>query len=269
MKEIIESGILEEYVLGTLPDKEAQEIARLCAEHPELAAEVEAIERAVMAGFSVPVPTEWKKGILANIKETPIVPLHEGMHSDPKIIPIGNGRSRTWFWAAASFAVLFVLSAAGNFILMDKNQNLTQELTDVKVKLLNETEEKTVFAASLKQTQDNYHLLFHKDFTRIDMQGTPTFAGNHSVLFWNSQTGDVIWDGSSLPPLSEDEQYQLWAIVDGKPQNGGMMNSLEPARMLKTTSAQAFAVTIEPNGGSESPTMEKMVVFAPVKPVTG
>lgn len=274
MKEIIESGILEEYVLGTLPEKEAQEIARLCARHPELAAEVEAIEKALMKAFSVPVPTDWKKDTLSAVKETPIVPLHDGSTSDPKIIPIGNGqkgngRSRTWFWAAASFAGLFVLSAAANFILLNRNQNLSQELTDVKVQLSNETDENKVFAASLKQTRESYHLLFHRDFRRIDMEGTPAFADNHSVLFWNPNTGDVIWDGSSLPALSEDEQYQLWAIVDGKPQNEGMMNSLEPAKMLNAQSAQAFAVTIEPNGGSEEPTMEKMVVFAAVKPVTG
>lgn len=273
MKEIIESGVLEEYVLGTLPEAEAQEIARLCARHPELAMEVEAIERSLIKGLSVPVPGSWKKETLAALHETPIVPLHENTPVDPKIIPInsapksGNG-SRKWFWAAASFAGLFILSAASNFVLLNKNQNLSQELTDVKVQLMNETDEKKVFAASLKQTQDNYHLLFHKDFTRVDMQGTPTFADNHSVLFWNSQTGEVIWDGSSLPALSEDEQYQLWAIVDGKPQNGGMMNSLEPAKMLKVQSPQAFAVTIEPNGGSEVPTMDKMVVFAPVKTIT-
>lgn len=274
MKEIIESGILEEYVLGTLPDTEAQEIARLCAQHPELATEVEAIERALLKTYSAPVPGEWKKATMTAIRETPIVPLHQGVPTEPKVIPIaGNARSRTWFWAAASFAGLFILSATANFFLLNKTRHLSEELTEVKVKLLNETEEKTVFAAGLKQTRENYRNLFQKDFVRVNMEATPAYAdpavGMYSVLYWNPETGEVVWDGSSLPALSEEEQYQLWAIVDGKPQNAGTMHALEPTPMLKARSAQAFAVTIEPTGGSEVPTLDKMVVFAPVKTTQG
>lgn len=275
LKEIIDSGILEEYVLGTLPEKEAEEITRLCAQHPELAAEVEAIEHTLLRSFSIPVKTEWKKDILGAMKEAG-VQLHkeETEGHDTKIIPINgsagkeNGGSRKWFWAAASFALLFALSAAANFFLLNQNQNLSEELTDVKVKLLNETDEKGVFAANYKKTQEEYSLLFNPDFKRVEMLCVNKNTDNKSVLYWNAETGEVIWDGSSLPKLSAGEQYQLWAIVDGKPQDGGMHTTDEPTRMKDAFSAQAFAVTVEPTGGSPAPTMDKMIVYAPVKTAT-
>lgn len=274
VKEIIESGILEEYVLGTLSDREAEEITRLCAENPVLASEVEAIEATLLQAFSAPVDAKWKQEILGTISREPELKVHTEIPApDPKIIPIAGPEKagsipQKWFWAAASFAGLFILSAAGNFYLLTQNQSLHDELTEVRVKLGGEMEEKTVFAASLKKTQEEYNLLFNPDFSRIKMDGTPAFAANHSVLYWNPKSGEVIWDGSSLPALSAGEQYQLWAIVDGKPQNGGVLTARTPAKMLETFSAQAFAVTIEPKGGSESPTLDKMVVFAPVTAAT-
>jgi hypothetical protein len=268
-KEIIESGILEEYVIGVLPDIESEEITRLSLEHPEIMAEIRMIENALVQSFSAPVNPEWKKDVLSALKEAPVVPIQGVSATDPKVIPITGlsekqEKSQKWFWAAASFGGLFIISAAANFYLLTKNQSLAQELTDVKVSLSKETEEKSVFAANYKKSQDDYQLLFNPDIMRIEMAGTPAFAGNSSVLFWNPESGEVIWDGSNLPKLNTDQQYQLWAIVDGKPQNGGMLTSGTPAKMLDAVSAQAFAVTIEPNGGSESPTLDKMVVFAAV-----
>ena len=265
MKELIESGILEEYVMGTLPAKEAGEVARLCAAHPELAAEVEAIENALLQSLSRPVPEEWKSEILA--AATSPEPEKE---AEPQVIPLhtaaqSNKRPFRWSWAAASFAGLFVLSAAANYFLFSQNRRLTDELTETKVKLIRETDDNRVLMAGLKQTQDDYRQLFGRDFSRIDMAGTPGFADQHSVLFWNAKTGAVIWDGSSLPVLPAENRYQLWAIVDGKPQNAGLLPASGPGKMVDAFSAQAFAVTIEPRGGSESPTLDKMVVFAPVK----
>jgi len=268
VNEIIESGRLEEYVLGILPDKEAEEITRLCAAHPEIKAAVESIEHTLMASFSTPVNPDWKQDILGSIQDDSVKT--ESPKSEPVIVPITSAppiQSKKWFWAAASFAGLLVLSAAANIMLLTQNQSLGRELTDVKVKLQAETEEKAVFAASLQESQQNYSRLFDTEFTRIEMAGTPAFKEQNSTLFWNGKTGEVIWDGTSLPELSADKQYQLWAIVDGKPVSGGVFNADNPARMADAFAAQAFAVTIEPAGGSESPSLDQMVVLGAVSTI--
>lgn len=268
-KEIIESGVLEEYVLGLLPENEAEEITRLCSQDPELEKEVQAIEASLVQSFSMPGTAEWKNDILQSLPTNE----NESTRLDSKVIPIqsasvsSNNAKSKWFWAAASFGGLFLMSAAANFILLGKNQQLSQELVDVKVKLQTETEEKSVFAANYNQIESAYQQLFSPKIQRIEMAGTPNFASNASVLYWNEETGEVIWDATSLPTLSDDKQYQLWAIVDGKPQNAGLA-AAEPAQMLAVKAPQAFAVTIEPKGGSENPSLDLMVVLASVEKQT-
>lgn len=67
--------------------------------------------------------------------------------------------------------------------------------------------------------------------------------------------------------LKEQYNYQLWAIsaqgpiVIG-PVNAGQKFSLQ--QMQAVGSAGAFAITIKPKGGSENPTLEKLVVLGNV-----
>ena len=70
-----------------------------------------------------------------------------------------------------------------------------------------------------------------------------------------------------LPKTDKTHEYQLWALVDGKPVSLGVFgeNAKEAVQQMETIEkAQAFAVTIEPIGGSVNPTMEKMVVMGGV-----
>ncbi len=54
------------------------------------------------------------------------------------------------------------------------------------------------------------------------------------------------------------KQYQLWAIVDGKPVDGGMITSKDGKnyniQKMKTFGrAEAFAITLETAGGNPQP----------------
>lgn len=62
---------------------------------------------------------------------------------------------------------------------------------------------------------------------------------------------------SSLPGLPSKATYQLWAIVGGRPISIGLMGSspnLVTFTMAGSPSPTALAVTVEPSGGSPSPT---------------
>jgi anti-sigma-K factor RskA len=71
----------------------------------------------------------------------------------------------------------------------------------------------------------------------------------------------------NLPKTDSAHEYQLWALVDGKSVSLGVFgeNAKEAVQQMETIQkAQAFAVTIEPMGGSANPTMEKMVVMGEI-----
>jgi anti-sigma-K factor RskA len=64
-------------------------------------------------------------------------------------------------------------------------------------------------------------------------------------------------------------QYQLWAIVDGKPFDAGLLietktadNKYNIQKMKSFGKAEAFAITLEKKGGSATPSMDKMYVIS-------
>ena len=85
-------------------------------------------------------------------------------------------------------------------------------------------------------------------------------------VFWN-ENNQVFLNPKNLPAAPTGKQYQLWAIVDGKPVDMGMYdpNNKSLVQEMKTVSKpQAFAITLEKEGGSPTPTMEEMYVMGPI-----
>jgi len=79
----------------------------------------------------------------------------------------------------------------------------------------------------------------------------------------------VYVDVKNLPALPADKQYQLWALDNGKPVDAGILAVATAAgdslqHMKDIASAQAFAMTVEPAGGSVNPTLSTMTVMGAI-----
>jgi len=88
-----------------------------------------------------------------------------------------------------------------------------------------------------------------------------------AYVYWNGSTQEVYLDIQNMKELAQENQYQLWAIIDGKPVDAGVFDgNLTGLVKMKGigTGAAAFAVTIEPRGGKASPTLETMQVVGNV-----
>lgn len=77
---------------------------------------------------------------------------------------------------------------------------------------------------------------------------------------------EIYIDPSNLPKAPEGKQYQFWAIVDGKPVNGGIISTeingktVHFQQMKSFGNAQAFAVSLE-DAGPEKPVPTKLMVM--------
>jgi anti-sigma-K factor RskA len=99
-------------------------------------------------------------------------------------------------------------------------------------------------------------------FVKVILKGTENAPDAQATVYWNQSTKEVYLRIQSLEALSQDQQYQLWAIVDGKPVDMGVFDNDTGLLKMKTTGkAAAFAVTIEPRGGKASPSLETMQVL--------
>jgi anti-sigma-K factor RskA len=87
-----------------------------------------------------------------------------------------------------------------------------------------------------------------------------------ATLFWDTKTKDVYIMPNKLPKVEDDKQYQLWALVDGKPVDAGVLDPRcgSVCKMKNIPAAQAFAITLEKAGGSPTPTLSAMYVMGKV-----
>jgi len=115
----------------------------------------------------------------------------------------------------------------------------------------------------LKDVQKEMSVLINPDFKKIILNGTENAPQHLAVVYWSTKQNKIFFNSASLGELSQNQQYQLWAIKDGKPVDAGVFdpNSGILRLMKKIVAAEAFAVTIEKRGGSSSPTLSTMQVY--------
>ncbi len=75
---------------------------------------------------------------------------------------------------------------------------------------------------------------------------------------------------TDLPPLAADRQYQLWLVYEGKHDTGAIFSvDAEGAATVLVngqrplTEYERFGITIEPAGGSEGPTGDRVLAYVP------
>jgi len=168
-----------------------------------------------------------------------------------------------WF-AAASFVGMLAASYLANDYYnnwRDAEGKLSSYRSD-KDQLAGELEAQK---ASMKQLAD-YNNMFRKPSIKfIELQGKPISPKSNCMICWDKESKQVIVTYANMPKPPEGKQYQLWAILDGKPVDLGVIDMKEAekgvAHMKNLSRGQAFAITLEKAGGSESPTLEQMYVF--------
>ncbi|WP_373285473.1 anti-sigma factor domain-containing protein [Puia dinghuensis] len=95
----------------------------------------------------------------------------------------------------------------------------------------------------------------------VNMVGTTVAPKSSANVYWDSASSSVYLVVKNMPKLPSDQQYQLWALIDNQKKDLGVFDATNDKVILKmknTKKAQAFAITIEKRGGSESPTLEKL-----------
>src|SRR5205085_1352208 len=115
----------------------------------------------------------------------------------------------------------------------------------------------------LDKIESDMQVYDHPSFKKVILKGMETAPDAMATVYWNPSSTEVYISLQNLKALSSNLQYQLWAIVDGKPVDMGMFdgNVAGLIKMKNTDKAVAFAVTVEPRGGKQTPTMESMMVM--------
>ncbi len=262
----LESGILELYVLGDVTPQEKLQVEEMMAFHPVVKIEVEEIARAMekyaMANAVVPsanVQNKVLSSTVTNLADDRIFKTKEPIADNIIYMPPPVSTNFYKYAFAASLALLVAATAA----LYNLNNKLEQ--SNQQVIALSTQNQQFATTVSLKDQQ----LSVFRDttFNMIRLKGTAKIPDAAITVAWNPVNKKVMIDMATLklPQNDEAHQYQLWAIVAGKPVDLGVFDntatSADMVEMRPVELAQAFAVTLEPKGGSVNPTMDQMMVI--------
>lgn len=283
--------------MGLATEQEAKLVAEMVARYPEVQAELAAIEES-LENFdqknAVAPPAHLKSQILSQIQKVsgskfPVSGSERSVSSSEventergsKVRMLngsvsGEVKQNNFYKYAAGVALILMLvtgwyafslrsqlaerenelaSARLDNELLNSNlatmDSLTQRLSDDKLALLSEV-----------------NLLKKPDMKSIELKGMEAAPDAKAMAYANTKTGEVYLEIMNLPAAPEGMQYQFWGIVDDKPVSAGMIPTAQDELagihpMTTVPQADAYAISLEPMGGSQQPTGKIYVMGTP------
>jgi anti-sigma-K factor RskA len=160
-----------------------------------------------------------------------------------------------WLFLAPIAAVIVL--AVISIVLWRQNnalrQNLTQQLTQ---------SEQT--QAEVERAREVLALLSAPDAIRITLVAANAKPQPQGKAIYRPQTGRLVFLATNFSPLPPKKAYELWLVPTSgappipvgvfKPDPEGSASVLMPP-LPKDLQAKAFAITVEPETGSATPTM--------------
>lgn len=267
----IETGILELYVLGDISPEEKLQVEGMAEKYPEIKAEIAEIEKALEAYAlqnAVEPSNQLREQVLNSLttgfaNNNNITELKKDTVDN--IVPFTKAKSVNFYKYAFAASVLALVACIWGLISL--NSQLEQSNSVIaSLQVKNQS-----FANRVNLLDNEVNVFHDPEIKLVKLQGLPKAPGAKLTLAWSPQKKRVMIDLQDMKLAANDEahQYQLWAIVDGKPVDLGVFDAAKSdttgmKEMKSVANAVMFAVTLEKRGGVSSPTMDQMVVYAKI-----
>lgn len=258
-KEYIESGILELYVFGKLSEAENNEVQQMMADYPAVRQEVIAIEDTVI---------DLSQSVAPRLSATNYEKIRNQILDKRKVVKMNPSKSN-WSsyigWAAA--AVLVV-----GFGLQFNKLNESNQVID-KLGAEKSVMQESIVDLELKKKEAETVLAIVRDNNNqaVELAGQAVSPESYAKAYYNKVTKEVYVDVAGLPAPPEGKVYQVWALklTPLTPTSIGVLDNFtaDNSKVFKVDNAQdaeAFGITLEPAGGSLSPTLEQLYTLGKV-----
>ena len=270
IKAYIESGVVESYVLGLASSDEIAEVEMLRIKYGEVEKAINefslSLENEALAEAVTP-PAYVKDNIIRALQsefiQTPVISISASQNVKQEQYKNLRKNIFPWKMMAAASVILLLVSAALNFYFYHQYAEKKEAYTA----LLNERNSlqasNQVFQASQVELQSMTKMMADPAIKMIQMKSPAGKNLKAAAIFWDSRSKDVFVMAKELPHPQVGKQMQLWAIVDGKPVDAGMIDPLCAGicKMKSISKAQAFAITMENEGGSPAPHLDQLLVI--------
>jgi len=253
-KTIIESGMLEQYVLGTLPETEVRMLEKLLETDQELKTYVTEIENdleQVAFDNAIRPPIAVKAALLNQ--------LNNEINQEDTIETKRNGSyfNKSTLAIAAGISILLLVSSLWLFNEWNNSKidlNVVQETVDTQQERIAALEAELETAALLVK------VIKDPSTEQYALKTNRRLPKGKAVAYINHERKYAVVNPQKLPELLEDKTYQMWADVQGEMINMGVIDKKKEVIVLEyVPEATSLNITIEPSGGSDHATVEQLV----------
>lgn len=243
IKIFLDSDLLEKYLLGTTTELESLQVERYIAMYPEVRetyAELQENLEIFAKLHAIEAPQGLKDKINARIK------------AERK----GKKRFYSYAIAASITAILFIGIST---FFWNQNQSLQEENSVVsnKIKLLEEN-----MKEQLEDVRNQFIVLNNPQTKKYNVKGNQKAKELKAVAYINPVKKLSYINVSKLPNIPESQCFQMWAEVNGKMINLGIIEEAGDQQKLLALPYAENAVgyiTIEQKGNNQAPTVENIV----------
>lgn len=263
IQEYIESGIIENYVLGATTAGESAEVERMALEYPDIQKEIEAIKISLenyAIQYEKEPPAFLKDKIMGELFPINNEQLAINNNQEEREVVSLNTSSpqRSIFRMAASWALL-ALSVGANIWFFRNWKNSEEKLVALESQNQILAKEGQALKASYNE---EVAILQNPDFKVIKLVGQKDSPTSTAIVYFDKKQQSVYLSSLNLPQAPTGKQYQLWAFVDGKPVDAGLIDQNgNILKMKQFAKAEMFAISLEVTGGSTTEIGPKGTVY--------
>jgi len=246
-----QSGLLDKYILDETSASERLKVEQFIARYPEV--ESEYLKRQdnlelLSKVDAVEAPKFILDAILDEIdEETPVIHLES------------NTRNTPWYSIAASIVALLFAGAA--FMMHQQNQDLLREnqvVVDEIFDLRSDIDENN---SKLDDVMRQFMKLNNPETEKYVLRGNDRAKDLKTVAYINPVEKTSMIDAVSLPQLPENKTYQIWAEMQDRMVNLGILDASQKnlQSIPYMENALGLSITIEPNGSSNNSNSDNAV----------
>jgi anti-sigma-K factor RskA len=125
--------------------------------------------------------------------------------------------------------------------------------------------------SSLDGAEQLLNTIRDKNVVVVALGGQTVSPDSYAKAYWNKEESQLFIDAKGLPAPPEGMSYQVWSLkLDPlSPTSVGLLEDFANDdngifALSNPNDSQAFGITLEPEGGSEFPTLEQLYVLGMV-----
>ncbi|MGB5420126.1 anti-sigma factor domain-containing protein [Algibacter sp.] len=248
----LNSGLLDKYLLGETTSAEAEMVESFIIRYPEIENTYNMMQHnleVVAKVNAVEAPKNILNNILDELDETPVIKLNK------------TKSRKKWYAFSVAASIAALIFAGSSTYYYNQNQKLKSDTVVVDAEIDDLRNDIAQNNAMLDKVMRQLLKLNNPETEKYIIKGNERAKDLKTVAYINPKEKTSMIDIVSLPELPDEQCYQIWAELQGKMVNLGILDKAD--RQLRSIpymeDALALSITIETKGANAIASTNKAV----------